>query len=215
MGVQAQAFQHHTVVMGDQQLPFVARWYIAKRVIQGKVDPVLVGTHKPGPLPLVQPMVNAVVVAFDPGCQAVESPLRVIGIQHPAFAGGFAVKQQDQLALGARTIAMQEKTPVRLMKHFMRSGFAQGMAPQFVRTMGLVQFCEKQGLAVVGPGHAAIAVGERQLADCAAAQLLDEQAVGFFAAGIQAVGQTLLIWADAEGAQGNKAAIGEGVRVQQ
>ena len=80
--------------------------------------------------------------------------------------------------------------------------------------MGVVQHGEKQGLTVIGPGHAAVAVFKRQLGDGAAAQLFDKQAVGFFAAGIQAVGQALVIGADAESAQGNKAAIGQRIGVQ-
>ena len=110
---------------------------------------------------------------------------------------------------------MQEETAVWLVEHFLRCGAVQAIAIQFVRTVGVVQFAKKQGQAVVGPGHAAVAVVERQFADLVGRQFLHEQGVNLFAAGIEAVGQALVIGADAERAQGEKAAIGQHVRVQQ
>ena len=96
---------------------------------------------------------------------------------------------------------MQEKTSIRLIKHLVDVCLAQGMAQQFVRAMGVVQFGKKQCLAVVGPRHAAITFFKRQLGDCAGAQFFDKQAIGFFTAGVQAIGKALVIRADAEGAQ--------------
>ena len=96
---------------------------------------------------------------------------------------------------------MQEKSPVRFMKHLMSPGFTQGMTPQLVRAMGVVQLSEKQGLAVIGPGHAAIAVLKGQFSDGASGQLFDEQAIGFFAAGVQAISQALMVRADTERTQ--------------
>src|ERR1700712_5727858 len=81
--------------------------------------------------------------------------------------------------------------------------------------MGLVQFTEKQRLAVIGPGHAAVAVLERQAGDIAAAQLLDVQLVDLLAAGIQAVGQTLVVGADAERTERKEAAVGQRVGIEQ
>ena len=101
------------------------------------------------------------------------------------------------------------------MEDFMGSCFAEGVAKQLVRTMGVVQPGEKQGLAVIRPSHAAIAVFKRQLGDRAAAQLFYKQAVGFFAASVQAVGQALVIGADTERPQRNKATIGQCIGVQQ
>ena len=81
--------------------------------------------------------------------------------------------------------------------------------------MGAVQLAVEQGLAVIGPSHAAIAVVEWQFADGTAGQLLDEQPVDFLAAGVQAVGQALLVRADAESTQGQKPTGGNLVGVEQ
>ena len=110
---------------------------------------------------------------------------------------------------------MQEETPVRLMEDFFGRGAVQAIAEQFVRAMGVVQFAEEQRQAVVGPGHAAVAVLEFQFADFAVGQFLHEQRVNLIAGGVEAVGQTLMVRADAERAQGEEAAIGQHVRVQQ
>ena len=69
---------------------------------------------------------------------------------------------------------MQEESPVRLMKHFIRPRLAQRMAHQFVRAVSVIQFGKKQRLAVIGPRHAAITVVKRQFGDHAGAQLFDE-----------------------------------------
>ncbi|KPW23250.1 Uncharacterized protein ALO91_05307 [Pseudomonas syringae pv. aceris] len=86
---------------------------------------------------------------------------------------------------------------------------------QLARAMGFVQLAEKQGLAVVGPGHAAVAVFKGQAADLTGAQLLDVKLIYLVATGVQAVGQTLVVRADAERTQREKAAIGHLVGVEQ
>ena len=110
---------------------------------------------------------------------------------------------------------MQEETSVRLMKHLVGVRLAQGMTQQLVRAMGVVKLGEKQRLAVIGPRHAAIAVFKWQFGNSATAQFFDKQAINLFTAGVQAVSKPLVIRADAECAQGNKPAIGQGVGVQQ
>ena len=215
MGIEGQAFEHDRVVVGNQQRPVIAGRCFALGVVQRKVDPVLIGADKPAPLTLIQSVIDTVIVAFNPGRKAVEGAGRLIGIQHPTFTGGFAVEQQDELALGTGAVAMQEKTPVRLMEHLVRGGFSECVAQQFVGTVCVVQRCEKQRLAVIGPRHAAIARLERQLSHGPAGQLFDEQAVGFFATGVEAVSQPLMIRADTERTQGDKPAVGQRVRVQQ
>ena len=47
-----------------------------------------------------QAVIDAVVVVFNPWCQTAERLARQVGIQYPGFACGFAVEQQNQLALG-------------------------------------------------------------------------------------------------------------------
>ncbi|MNY17816.1 hypothetical protein D3C86_1511570 [compost metagenome] len=81
--------------------------------------------------------------------------------------------------------------------------------------MGVVQFAKEQRQAVVGPGHAAVAVLEFQFTDTAVGQFLHEQRVNLVATGVDAVGQTLVVRADAERTQGKEAALGQFVRVQQ
>ena len=87
--------------MGDQALPLTALRGVTQRVIQRKVDPVLIGADKPRPLVFVQAMIDTVIVAFNPWRQAAKCLLRLLGVQHPGLTGGFAVEQQNQLAFGA------------------------------------------------------------------------------------------------------------------
>ncbi|MNY18143.1 hypothetical protein D3C86_1515030 [compost metagenome] len=89
------------------------------------------------------------------------------------------------------------------------------MAIQLVRTMGIVQLAEEQRAAVVGPGQAAVAVGEGQGGDFAAGQLLDVEGVDLVAFAIQAVGQAAMVGADAEGAEIQVAIAGQHVGVEQ
>ena len=89
------------------------------------------------------------------------------------------------------------------------------MAIKFVRAMGVIQFAKEQRLAVVGPGHAAIAILEGQVGDLAAAQLFDVELVDLFAVGVEAVGQALMVGADAESAHREKTASGQYVGVEQ
>jgi hypothetical protein len=97
------------------------------------------------------------------------------------------------------------------MEHFLRGGAVQAIAIQLVRTVGVVQFAEEQGQAVVGPGHAAVAVVEGQFADLVGGQFLDVQGVDLVATGVEAVGQALVVGADAERAEGKEAAVGQGL----
>ncbi|MNF80055.1 hypothetical protein D3C84_622880 [compost metagenome] len=216
-GVQAHAVEHHRVAVGDQVLPVVLgrRHAGVDGLVQGKVDAVAIAANQPGPLVVELAVVDVVLVVFNPRRQAREGLLRLRGIQGPDFTGGLAAQRQQQLALGARSIAVQEKPPVRFMEDFFGGRAVEAIAKQFVRAMGLVQFGEEQRQAVVGPGHAAVAVLERQLADLAVGQLLDEQGVGLVADGVQAVRQALVVRADAEGAQREEAAIGQLVGVEQ
>ncbi|MNF96792.1 hypothetical protein D3C84_795930 [compost metagenome] len=81
--------------------------------------------------------------------------------------------------------------------------------------MGVVQFAKEQRQAVVGPGHAAVAVLEFQFADTSVGQFLHEQRVNLIATGIDAVGQALMVRADAERSERKEAAVGQFVGVQQ
>ena len=110
---------------------------------------------------------------------------------------------------------MQEESSVRLMEHFFGGRAVQPVTEQFVRAMGVVQFAEKQRQAVIGPGHAAVTVLEFQFADATVGQFLHEQRVNLVAAGVDAVGQALVVRADAERPQGKEAAVGQFIRVQQ
>ena len=110
---------------------------------------------------------------------------------------------------------MQEEAPIGLVEHQVCRFIAQPVAVQLMRAMGLVQFAEEQRLAVVGPGHAAVAILERQAGYGAGAQLFDVQLINLFTTGIKAVGKPLMIWANAERAPRKKAAGGQYVRVQQ
>ncbi|MNT42199.1 hypothetical protein D3C72_1786000 [compost metagenome] len=68
---------------------------------------------------------------------------------------------------------MQEETPVWLFEHGVRGVGAQGVATQAPRAVGVVQLCEEERLAVVGPGQATVAVVERQGGDTATGQVFD------------------------------------------
>ncbi|MNM71988.1 hypothetical protein D3C81_836680 [compost metagenome] len=81
--------------------------------------------------------------------------------------------------------------------------------------MGVVQFAKEQRQAVVGPGHAAVAVGEGQGDDFARAQFLDVQLVDLVALGVQTVGQAAVVGTDAEGAEVQVAVAGQQVGVEQ
>jgi hypothetical protein len=84
-----------------------------------------------------------------------------------------------------------------------------------MRAMGVVEHAEKQGQAVVGPGHAAVAVLEFQFADPVVGQLFDEQRVDLVARSIDAVGQALVIGADAESTEREETAVGQRIRIEQ
>ncbi|MNJ57600.1 hypothetical protein D3C77_531940 [compost metagenome] len=77
------------------------------------------------------------------------------------------------MALGAGPVAVQEETTIGFFVNGLATFAAQAVAQQLVRSMGVVQFGEEQRLAVVGPGHAAVALLERQLLDGTAGQFLD------------------------------------------
>ena len=80
--------------------------------------------------------------------------------------------QQQQLALGARTIAAEKEAPVGLVKDQLRLGIAQVIAIELVRTVGFVALAKEQGAAVVGPGQTAVAFLEGQFGHHAGGQLL-------------------------------------------
>ncbi|MCY1286876.1 hypothetical protein D9M70_358550 [compost metagenome] len=214
-GVQADTLQHARLVVGDQFLPVGAGGLAFAGLVEGEVDAGLVAAQQPDPLPVQPAVVGVVLVVFLAWRQAGPGAFWRVGIQHPGFAGGLAVQQQDQLALGTGAIAVEEEAAVAFLEHQRGAGFAQAMAVQAVRAVGVVQLAEEQGGAVVGPGHAAVAVLEGQGGYLAAGQFLDEQLVNLVAAGVQAVGQTRVVGADAEGADGEEAAGRQRVRVQQ
>ncbi len=110
---------------------------------------------------------------------------------------------------------MQEEAPVGLLEHALGTGAAQRMAAQAPWPMGVVQLGEEQCLAVVGPGHAAVAVFKGQGGDRAAGEVFHVQAVDLVATGIQAVGQQPVVGADTERAQRQEAAVGQCVGVEQ
>src|SRR5690606_18221217 len=93
--------------------------------------------------------------------------------------------------------------------------FIQAIAVQLVGAMGFVQLTEEQRLAVVGPGHAAVAVVKGQLANCTAGEILDEQPIDLVAAGIQAVTQQVVIGADGERAKGQKTTCSQCIGIEQ
>jgi hypothetical protein len=214
--IQAEAFEHDCITVCHQHLPlFTAGHRCDRGVVQGKVDAVLVGADEPAPLAIELAMVGEILMAFDPRRQAGERRLRRFGVQYPGLAGGLAVQQQHQLALGTGAVAVQEEAPVGFFEHGLRIVAALGVAAQAPRPVGVVQFGEEQRLAVVGPGQAAVAVVEGQGGDAASGQVLDVQAVDFIATGIEAVGQQAVVGADVERPQRQEAAIGQGVGVEQ
>ncbi|MNO92545.1 hypothetical protein D3C76_841230 [compost metagenome] len=216
-GIEADAFKHDVVAMGYQPLPLLAQRCLAQvgRLEQGKVDAVLIAAHKPGPHAIELAVVRVVFVVLDPRRHAGKGFLRMLGVERPGFAGGLAVEQQDQLAFGTGAVAVQEEAPVGFFENRLATFTPEAMAQQFVRAVGVVQFGEEQRLVIVGPGHAAVAIVERQLFDGAAGQVLDVQGVDFIAAGIEAVSQALVVGADVEGTEGQEAAVGQRVGVQQ
>ncbi|MCY1280950.1 hypothetical protein D9M70_297460 [compost metagenome] len=213
--IQADPFQHARLVMGDQLAPVGAGGLGFAGLVEGEVDAGLVAADQPGPLAAQLAVVGVVLVVLFPGRQAGPGACGGVGVQYPGLAGGLAVEQQDQLALGAGAVAVEEEAAVALLEHQLGAGFAQAVAMQAVRAMGVVQFAEEQRGAVVGPGHAAVALLEGQGADFTAGQLLDVELVGLVAAGVQAVGQARMVGADAEGADGEEAAGRQFIGVQQ
>src|SRR5690606_31270352 len=101
------------------------------------------------------------------------------------LAGGLAAEAEDELALGAGAVAAEEEAPVGLLEHLLGAFVAQAVAMQAPGPVSVVQGDEEQGLAVVGPGHLAVAVVERQFAQQARVQFPDEQPVDLVAAGVQ------------------------------
>src|SRR5690606_14921836 len=140
---------------------------------------------------------------------------RLIGRKDPGFAGGLAVGQDYQLTLGAGTVAMHEIAAVGVVINRFAIFRAQAVTIDLVRSVGIVELTEEQGLTVVGPDHAAVTMIEGQGKHFAAGQVLDEQSVDLVALGIETVGQLAVILADAERAQGKKAAGGLLVGVEQ
>jgi hypothetical protein len=217
VGIERHAFEHHLLAMFDEHLPLPAcrRRAGIERLVQGEVDAFLVAADEPGPVPIELAVIGVVLMVLDAWRQADEVAFGLVGIQHPGLAGGLAVEQQDQLALGACTVAMQEEAAIVFLEHQLGAVATQGVPVQAVRTVGLVQLTEEQGLAVIGPGHAAVAIVEGQLDHRAGGQLLDEQAIDLVAAGVQAVGQALMVRADVERAHGQETAACQRVGVQQ
>ena len=215
VSVQAQAFKHHLRVMGDKLAPVLTLGLGFAGGVEREVDAALVAADQPGPLAIELAVVDVVFVVVLARRQAAKLALGRGGIQHPAFAGGLAAEQEDQLALGAGAIAMQKEAPVGFLEHQLGAVLAQGVAIQLVRPVGVVQFGEEQGLVVVGPGQAAVAIVEGQGGDGAAGQVLNKQLIDLIAAGVQAVGQQVVVGADSEGAEGDKAAVGQGIGVEQ
>ncbi len=110
---------------------------------------------------------------------------------------------------------MHEEAPVRVVINLVAAGFSEAMAVDLVRTVGVVQFAVEQRLAVVGPGHAAVAIVEGQGGHVAAGEVLDEQPVDLVAFAVEAVSQLAVVLTDAERAQGEEAAAGQLVGVEQ
>src|SRR3989338_6833932 len=201
--------------MGAQQLPIATVQRCVACSKQREVDAVLVAADKPAPLAIQSAVVDVVFVTLFTWDHAAERGLRCFGVQHPGFAGGFAAQLQDQLAFGAAAVAAEKEAPIRFVEYQFGCVGAKAVAVEFVRAVGVVQLTEEQRMAVIGPGHAAVAFLERQLDQAVIGQLFDKQLVGFLAAGIQAVGLALMVRADAESAEGDKAAIGQVVGVEQ
>lgn len=187
--VETDAFQHACVVVPDQLAPVLAARLCFARGIQGEVDAGLVAAHEPGPLAVQQAVVDVVLVVLLAWRQAAELASGRVGIQHPGLAGGLATQAEHQLALGAGAMTAEEEASVGFLEHQIGACAAERMAIQAMRAVGVVQGDEEQGPAVVGPGHLAVAVVERQLVDVAVAEVLDEQAVDLVAAGVQAVAE--------------------------
>ena len=110
---------------------------------------------------------------------------------------------------------MHEEAPVRVVIDLAAARIAKAMAVNLVRAVGVVQFTVEQRLAVVGPGHAAVAIVEGQGGHVAAGEILDEQSVDLVAFAIEAVGELAVVLTDAERAQGEEAAFGQLVGVEQ
>ena len=202
LGVEADILEHHCVVMGNQFLPALPLGLRLAGVIEGEVDARLVAADQPAPLTLVKAMIGKVLVVFLAWCQARPPTFRLVRRQHPGFAGGLAVGKNHQLALGAGAVAMHEEAPVRVVINLAAARFPEAMAVDLMWAVGVVQLTVEQRPAVVGPGHAAVAIVEGQGGHVAAGEVLDEQAVDLVAFAIEAVGQLGVILADAERAQG-------------
>ena len=215
LGVQADIFQGPLRVVGHAQLPVLASRPRLLGLVEGEVDPRLVAADQPQAPAVEATVVGVVLMAFLARRQAAERSLRLVGVEHPGLAGGLAVEQEDQLAFRAGAVAVQEEAPVAFLEYQLGAGLAQAVAIELVRAVGVVQFAEEQRTVIVGPGQAAIAVVEGQGLHRAAGEVLDEQAVDLVAAGVQAVGQQALVGADAEGAEGEEAAVGQLVGIEQ
>src|SRR5690606_2101654 len=183
--------------------------------VEREVDAALVAADEPAPLAVQQAVVDVVLVILLARRQAARRLLRLLGVDEPALAGGLAAEGNDQLALRAAAEAVQEEAAIRLLKDDLRLGAVEAVALQAPRPMGIVQFGEEQGAAVVVPDQAGVAVLEGQFAHLAAGQVLDEQPVDLVAAGVQAVAEQAMVRTDAEGAQRQEAAAGQRVRVEQ
>ena len=126
LGIQAQAFEHDVVAVRHQHLPLVAAGHRGgRRMAEGEVDAVLVGPDKPAPLAVELAVVGEVLVAFDPWRQAGKRRLGRFGVEHPGLAGGLAVEQQHQLALGAGAVAVEEEATVGFFEYGARTRFAE------------------------------------------------------------------------------------------
>ncbi|MNI03276.1 hypothetical protein D3C73_561750 [compost metagenome] len=91
-GVQAHAIDHHCIAVGDQVLPigFDRRRAGIDGGVQGEVDAVAVGADEPGPLAVEGAVVDVVLMVFDPWRNTGKGLLRLVGVEHPDFAGGLA-----------------------------------------------------------------------------------------------------------------------------
>ena len=110
---------------------------------------------------------------------------------------------------------MHEITPVRVVIDLGALAVAQPVTVDLVGAVGVVEFAEEQGLIIVGPGHAAVAIFEGERGHLACLQVLDEQLIDLVALCVEAVSQLAVVLADTERAQRQEASRCQLVGVEQ
>ena len=209
--LQFYAFERAAVVDGAQGLPVILSGQCRVADKQPEVFALAVATnHK-----ALFAVVGVVLVAAATGCEALQRCRWIIRWQVLQLAGVLAAAGHADIAVRAAAVYIQIEQRVVFFKYPYRVGILT-QAPECGWAGAGIQADGKQRAVVVGPAQGAGSLLQRQAVLLLVCQAAYKQLIHLVALGIEAVGQPVLVRADAEIAQLKKRVLlGQLVRVQQ